>query len=83
MRVSAVVATIARYGIDCDFSRRPHTLLARTPAAAKQLEAEHAAAVEAGVPGVTLTDGIAELPASVGVIKALTFPNQAQFNAYM
>jgi glycine/D-amino acid oxidase-like deaminating enzyme/nitrite reductase/ring-hydroxylating ferredoxin subunit len=67
---------VAEFGLDCDFQRQPHYLLARDEAQQEQIEAEHAAALAAGLEA-TLVEGV-PLPFPTG--KSLRIEGQAQFH---
>jgi glycine/D-amino acid oxidase-like deaminating enzyme/nitrite reductase/ring-hydroxylating ferredoxin subunit len=76
--VALLEETSKRFGIDCDFARRPLYFCVRgDDKQAKMLDAEHAASIAAGL-DASLLEAVAELPFSVR--RALRIEQQAQFN---
>lgn len=71
-----LAGTVAEFGLECGFFRRPHYLFPTDETQARQIAAEHDAAIEAGLPATYVED--APLPFPVG--KGLKIAAQAQFH---
>jgi glycine/D-amino acid oxidase-like deaminating enzyme/Rieske Fe-S protein len=69
-------ATVAEFGLNCGFYRRPHYLLPTDDAQAQQIAQEHDAALEAGLPATY----VEEVPLPFPVGKGLKIAGQAQFH---
>jgi glycine/D-amino acid oxidase-like deaminating enzyme/nitrite reductase/ring-hydroxylating ferredoxin subunit len=73
--LALIEATVAEYGIPCDFHRRPHYIFPLTAAQERQMEQEHQALLAAGLDAYLVHD----LPLPFRVDRALRIENQAQF----
>lgn len=76
--IDLIEQTVRRYGLDCDFARRPFCLFASesSRAAIEAIEREHRAAIHADL-NARLVDAI---PLPYPVVRALVIENQAQFH---
>ena len=74
--MNTIERIVARFGIDCDFHRRPHYLFATEKSQVGELEAEYEALRACGLRVVMTTD----LPLPFPVIRGLQISNQAQFH---
>ncbi|RPE79776.1 FAD-dependent oxidoreductase [Vulcaniibacterium tengchongense] len=77
--VARIERDARRFGIDCDFARRPQYLCVRgdDPQRLRQLEEEYEAAAEAGLHPRW------QDPPPLGTARALTLEAQAQFNPFL
>ena len=71
-----IVDRIAANGIDCDLRRQPAYAYAPEGESADDVEAEHAAAVEAGLPATLVGEG----PLPYPIERAVRFDEQAEFH---
>jgi glycine/D-amino acid oxidase-like deaminating enzyme/nitrite reductase/ring-hydroxylating ferredoxin subunit len=74
--IAQVAAWIDRYGIECDFSRRPAYTYTTEPSRVKAIEAEVESATALGLPASFTTD--TQLPYDVAA--AIRMDDQAQFH---
>lgn len=74
--IETIAALAEDIAVDCEFRRAPAFVYAETPEGRERIEAEHAAAVELGLPATLTTD--VDIPVPVEL--ALRFDGQAHFH---
>lgn len=76
--VDHIEATVASFGLDCGFARRPHYIFALDSQQAGQVDEERVALAAAGL-ATSIADTV-PLPASIRMTRGLRIENQAQFH---
>ena len=71
-----IVERVAAEGIDCDLRRQPAYAYVPEGESAREVEAEHAAAAEAGLPATLVGEG----PLPYPIERAVRFGDQAEFH---
>jgi glycine/D-amino acid oxidase-like deaminating enzyme/nitrite reductase/ring-hydroxylating ferredoxin subunit len=78
--IDHIERTVAEFGIDCGFARRPHFIFALDGKQEKQMSEERDAAQKAGLAATVVAGDQVALPRSIGAQAALWIENQAQFH---
>ena len=82
--IDQVEAWVRVLGLDCDFARASHTTWTAEETRLGQIKAEYEASVTIGVPCAIRTgeELAKELPATLGAMCGVEYPDQAQFNPH-